>query len=222
MLDAPLFEVTTPATNAAARRLTTAANVNALLGQSATTDQTVIETIIDQVSAECAGYANLARAPSGAVPTFGQEVVKATWLIASWYRSSRLLLPWRTPITAFGTVVEDGTNLVANTDYRLVDGGVLERISSDYPICWSVGKIIVPYTAGWSLPTGVPAELEGQVIEQVKMRYKARTRDPSLRSEATQDVGSAAYGVIGGDSIGESGLLKSLESALAPFTSFSI
>jgi hypothetical protein len=189
MLDAPLFEVTTPATNAAARRLTTAANVNALLGQSATTDQTLIETIIDQVSAECVGYANLARAPSGAVPTFGQEVVKATWLIASWYRSSRLLLPWRTPITAFGTVVEDGANLARQ--HRL-SAGRWRRAGAN----------------------GAPPALEGQVIEQVKTRFLGRKRDPALRAEATQDVGSASYGVIGGDSISEGGMLKSLEGAL--------
>lgn len=222
MSEAPLFEVTTPTADAAARRLTTAAKVNAALRQSSATDQSLIESIIDAVSGECATFANLARAPSGAVPTFGQEVVKATWLITSNDRGTRLRLPWRLPITAIGTVIEDGSNLTVNVDYRLVDGGLLERMSSDYPICWSYGKIVVPYTAGWVLPANVPAELEGRVIDQVKMRYLATDRDPSLRSEGTQEVGTATYNVEGGDSIGASGLLKSLEMALASFTSWSI
>ena len=86
----------------------------------------------------------------------------------------------------------------------------------------STGKIVVSFTAGWSLPTDVPAELEGQVVEQVKMKYLATDRDPALRSENTPDVWSGSYGVAGGDSIGESGLLKSLEAALAPFKGWAV
>lgn len=220
--DAPLFEVTTPATNAAARRLTTAAKVNAALRKDAANEATLIESIIDAVSAECARYCGLARATGAAVPTFGQEVVKATWLVAGCDRGAKLLLPWRVPITAIGTIIEAGANLTVNTDYRLVGGAMLERMSSDTPVCWSRGKIVVPYTAGWSLPASVPAELEGQVIEQVKMRYLATDREPGLRSESTEGVGAAAYSVIGGDSIGTSGLLASLESALTPFRNWAV
>lgn len=221
MSDAPLFEVVTAIGTAVDRRLTTATKVQDALGIG-TTNTSLIETMIDQVSGECANVANLARATNGTVPTFGEEVVKATFLITSHDRGTRLRLPWRTPITAVGTVVEDGTTLTVNTDFRLVDGGLLERMSSDYPISWSYGKIVVTYTAGWDLPAGVPAELEGRVIDQVKMRYLARERDPGLRSESTPDVGAATYNVEGGDSIGDSGLIKSLEMALAPFKSWSI
>ena len=80
----------------------------------------------------------------------------------------------------------------------------------------------------WSLtrlagrfPTEVPAELEGQVIEQVKMRYLATDRDPALRSENIPDVWSGSYAVAGGDAIGRSGLLVALEDALAPFKDWS-
>ena len=59
-MDAPLFEVTEPAADAAARRLTTAAKVRALIGSPAG-DDTKIETLIDGISAECAAYCRLAR-----------------------------------------------------------------------------------------------------------------------------------------------------------------
>ncbi len=95
-------------------------------------------------------------------------------------------------------------------------------MADDALVCWSTGKIVVSYTAGWSLPTDVPAELEGQVIEQVKMKYLATDRDPALRSENTPDVWSGSYAVAGGDSIGESGLLKSLEGALSPFKAWAV
>lgn len=215
--DLPLFEVTTSAATAAARRLTTAAKVRALIGSPAG-DDTKIETLIDGVSAECASQCGLARpANMASAPTFGQEVVKATWLKASRSRGTMLTLPWRVAITP-GQVVEDGVNLAVNVDYRLVGGGMLQRISGDTPVRWSGGKIVVPYTAGWVLPDGVPPELERQVIEQVKMAYFGAGDDPRVRSEAIPDTYQASYAVAGGDSIGRSGLLLSLEGALVPFS----
>lgn len=220
-MNEPLFEVVTPAVSAAARRLTTAAKVQAALRFGAV-DTPLIESIIDAVSGECARFCNLARAVAGPVSTFGQEVVRATWLGTDMDRSSILILPWRAPVTAVGSVMEDGTSLAMNTDFRLVGGGMLERMTDDAPVSWSPGKIVVSWTAGWSLPTEVPAELEGQVIEQVKMKYLATDRDPALRSENTPDVWSGSYAVAGGDSIGESGLLKSLEAALSPFKTWAV
>ena len=217
----PLFEVVTPAANVAGRRLTTAAKVQAALRLGAV-DTTLIESIIDAVSGECVRFCNLARAVAGSVPTFGQEVVRATWLGTDVGRPSTLILPWRAPITTVGSVIENGATLVMNTDFRLLGSGMLERMADDALVCWSTGKIVVSFTAGWSLPTDVPAELEGQVIEQVKMKYLATDRDPALRSENTPDVWSGSYAVAGGDSIGESGLLKSLEAALAPFKGWAL
>jgi hypothetical protein len=217
----PVFEVVTPAVNAAARRLTTAAKVQAAL-RLGVVDTTLIESIIDAVSGECVRFCNLARAVAGPVPTFGLEVVRATWLGAGMDRGSILVLPWRAPVTAVSSVVEDGTSLALNTDFRLVGGGMLERMADDTLVCWSTGKIVVSWTAGWSLPAEVPAELEGQVIEQVKMKYLATDRDPALRSENTPDIWSGSYAVAGGDSIGESGLLKSLEAALSPFKTWAV
>lgn len=218
MMDRPLFEVTTPAANAAARRLTTAAKITTALRLASGTDTTILEGIIDSVSAECARHCKLARPASWATPpTFGQEVVKATWLATNRERTSKLLLPWRLPISAIGQVVEDGTNLTVNVDFRLIGGAMLERLLEDAPVCWSIGKLVVPYTTGWSLPTDVPAELEGRVIEQVKMLYLGTDQNPALRSESVPEVYQASYSVAGGDSIGESGLLVSLESVLDPF-----
>ena len=182
-----------------------------------TVDATLIESIIDAVSGECARFCNLARSASGTIPTFGQEVLRATWLAGDPNRGSTMMLPWRAPVTTVGAVVEEGTTLVEGMDYRLMSGGMLERTADDTAIPWSSGKIVVTYTAGWVLPDAVPADLEGQVIEQVKMRYLGTDRDPALRSENVPDVWSGTYGVIGGDSIGSSGLLLSLEAALAPF-----
>jgi len=220
-MDAPLFEVTTPAADAAARRLTTAAKVRALIGSPAG-DDTKIETLIDGVSAECAAYCSLARpANMASPPTFGEEVVKSTWLASCERRTAMLILPWRVAITP-GQIVEDGVNLTVNVDYRLVGGGMLQRMASGAPRCWSSAAVVAPYTTGWDLPGDVPPELERQVIEQVKMAYFSAGDDPRVRSEAIPDTYQASYAVAGGDSIGKSGLLTALEGALAPFKSWAI
>lgn len=219
----PLFEVTTPAT-AAARRLTTAARVQAALRIGAA-DTGLIESYIDSTSAECARFVGLARDAAGTPPTFGQEVVKATWLSAGRARGSILMLPWRVPVTAVGPVVEDGATLAVDVGFRLLSGCMLERMDGDRPACWSAGKIVVPYTAGWELPAGVPAEVEGQVVEQVKMKYLATDRDAAVRMEAVPNVYSVTYSATGGlasTSISERGLLFSLEAALAPFRNLSV
>lgn len=214
MVDTPLFEVTTPAATAAARRLTTATKVQAALGIGSA-GTSAIETLIDGVSADCAGFCGLAAPANGATPpTFGQEVVKATWLDADHDRGTKLLLPWRVAISAIGQVVEDGENLTFNVDYRLIGGAMLERMSDGVPVCWSRGGIVVPYTAGWLLPDGVPADLEMRVIDQVKMAYLQNPENPAVRSRTTERVGSETLAVPGGDSIGKSGLLLPLESLL--------
>lgn len=220
-MNLPLLEIVTPVASASVRRLTTGAKVQAALRLGAA-DTTLIESIVDAVSGECVRFARLARAASGATPTFGQEVLRATWLVTNQERNTAMILPWRVPVTSIGSVVEDDTALVQGTDYRLTAGGMLERMANDTAIPWSSTRITVTYTAGWLLPDGVPAELEGQVIEQVKMKYLATDRDPALRSENTPDVWSGSYAVAGGDSIGESGLLRSLEAALSPYRDWSM
>lgn len=212
----PIFETVTAAANPAARRLTTAAKVQELLGIGAT-DTTIIEGIIDRVSASAAGFCRLARDVSGVVPTFGGEQLRATWLQGDGCRRDTLLLPWRTPITAIVSIVEDGESLTSQTDYRRLGAGQILRLSLDEPAGWSPAKIVVVYEAGWSLPAGVPAEIEGAILEQVKLMYLGRARDPALRGETVPDVHAVQFNVAGGDAIGVSGLMRSVEDALWRF-----
>jgi hypothetical protein len=215
----PIFTVVTPAASATARRLTTAAKVQAALGIS--TDTTLIETYIDFVTADVVRYCGLARDAAGNVPTFAAEVVRATYLVSLEDRGTRLILPWRTPITAIASVTEDGVALTVDTDYKLLTGAMLERVTDDTPICWPCSKIIVNYTAGWTLPTNVPAEIEGPVIDQVKMKYLMSADVPGIRSENIPELYAASYSVPGGDMIGKSGLLSSLENSLEAFKAWS-
>lgn len=210
-----LLETTVAAASGSTRQLTTAAKVKALLGETSSTYDTLLETIIDQVSDDCARYCALAADNAGAFPTFGAETLRATWYANNGERDDILVLPWR-PKLAISSVVENGSSLVSGTDYRLLANGELQRISSGIPIAWEpCYEVVVTLTAGWTLPAGVPASLEARVIDQVRLVFAGRRRDPSLRSFSVPDVYQATYSVIGGDTIGDSGLLKSLEAALA-------
>jgi len=215
----PLLEVVTPAEPGPARRLTTFEKVKVALRIVDSANDALITSIIDGVSADCAREARLARA--GATdPTFGRETLRATWAYRVRSCSTHLLvLPWRTPIISVSSVVVGGDSLDPD-DFRIVAGGMIERVGD---LCaWPRANIAVEFVAGWDLPAGVPAGLEMRVIDQVKMQYLQTDRDLSLRSESTDGLGSATYAVIGGDSIGKTGLLKSLEAALAPYTAWTV
>lgn len=212
-----LLETTVGAAAGATRRLTTKEKVKTLIGLSGTTDDTLLDQLIDQVSDDVARYCGLSADTAGSFPTFGAETLRATWYALSGDRDDILLLPWR-PSPALSTVVENGVALTAGTDYRLLPGGALQRISSDSPAVWDpCFKVVVTLTAGWSLPTGVPAGVEARVIDQVKLAYQGRKRDNAIRSETFPSIYQATYAVAGGDSIGRSGLMVALESVLAPY-----
>ena len=222
MIAPDLLETTVAAATGATRRLTTKEKVKTLLGVSGTTDDALLDQLIDQVSDDVARHCNLAADTAGAFPTFGAETLRATWYALTGDRDDILLLPWR-PSVAPTVVVENGVTLTSGTDYRLISGGALQRICSDLPSIWDPClKVVVTLTAGWTLPAGVPPGVEARIIDQVKLAYQGRKRDQALRSEAVPDTYQASYNVVGGDSIGDSGLLVSLESVLAPYHRVSI
>jgi hypothetical protein len=214
MIAPDLLETTVPAAAGATRRLTTKEKVKADLGITDTASDTLIDQYIDQVSDAAARYANLAEDNAGNFPTLGAETLRATWYGYNGNRCGNLLLPWRVK-WAVTTVTEGGTALVAGTDYRVLPGGELQRISSGYRWAWYPERdAVVTFTAGWTLPAGVPPSLEAAVIDQVKYVLAGRARDPALRSLDIPGVSSETYNVAGGSSIGEEGLLSPLERVL--------
>jgi len=217
MIEPDLLETVTPAAAGATRRLTTKEKVKTALEITVTTWDTLIDQYIDQLSDVAADCCNLARDNAGAFPTFGAETLRATWRAYADCREGNLLMPWR-PKIAITSLTEGGFTLAANTDYRLNSEGALVRLSGGYPYAWDSSlETVVTFTAGWTLPAGVPVGLEGEAIEQVKYRYLSRARDPSVRSRSVQDVGAQTFSVPAGDNISETGLLPALESALEQY-----
>lgn len=193
---------------------------------------------VDAVLSLCARSCRLARAGSSPA-TLAREQVRAVWPDLSmfdrqWHRvylpygrGSKLILPWRAPITAI-TISEGETELVQDTDFRYLGGGVVERIGSTGCLWPTTGAITVDYTAGFIKTPADPSydEEEGDslppdvvdlIAQQVKMRVDAIDIDANLRSEDVPGIWSGSYNVAGGDAIDTSGLMRPLYDALSNY-----
>lgn len=109
------------------------------------------------------------------------------------------LLLGRWPVSSIAAVTEDGVALAA-ADYEL-DGpsGVLYRVSDDSRVAWASAKIVVAYTAGYTLPGTanytLPRDIEHAALLLLKSWWFARTRDPLVKQESISGVADVAYWV---------------------------
>ena len=214
--DSRLFEVITPVATAAARRLTTVAAVTAIMEEGDVPANAEVEDHILTVSDKLAEAAGLAKDAAGHIPTFASETLRATFYPADTDRGTILYLPWRVPVTSITTIVENGISLAAGTDFILLPGARLLRMSTDTPVCWSSAKIIVNYLAGWAsaLYENAPSTLRDACAEQVKYRILARETNKGLRSYTVNDIRSETFNVPGGDTIDKDGLLAEVSAAI--------
>jgi len=222
---ADLLETTAAATDDATNRsLTTSTKVKEALRITDSNSDTIIAALIPRATALIVAWCRLARDAAGSKPTFARETLRATWHsepISN--RGSELYLPWRVPVFSIDSVVEADTTLTVSTDYLLMGStpGRLRRISSDVPIEWSTGKIVVIFKAGFSvatsLATNMDAAIEAAAIEQIKAMLFAADRDPTIRSENVPDLAAVSYSVPGGDVMGAHVLLPAVRDMLAPW-----
>lgn len=209
------------AATTAARNLTTTAAVKVALRITNTASDALIDSLIPRVTRLIEDDCGLASDAAGSVPTFGRETLRATWNVETCgSRGVDLFLPWRLPVFSIDSVVENGTTLTVSTDYVLMAAkpGRLRRMSSDTPVEWNTGKIVVVFKAGFStttsLATNIDPGIEAAAIEQVKAMLYAANRDPTIRSENVPDVAALSYSVPGGDVMGANVLLPAVRSML--------
>jgi hypothetical protein len=196
-------------TPAESKDLTVKATVKAELGITVTTYDDQIDTNIHQASALIVGYCNR---------EFASEIVTESFR-PTCYGPLETLWLTRTPVTDIEEVIEDGTTLdAALYELNAVSGELWRLDSAGYRCSWTSGVLTtVEYTGGYVSLTTLPHDVERACIEQVKATFKSRLRDPTIKSETMPDVHQVSYALAGGDFIGASGLLKSVEGALAPY-----
>ena len=88
--------------------------------------------------------------------------------------------------------------LIPDTDYIVDEArGWLTKIDTNtgYPTGWSPDQYIIKYQAGYfkAGSGSPPADLEMAVLRLVTARFKARGRDPFLRSQGEPGVGNEQY-----------------------------
>jgi hypothetical protein len=170
-----MITVTTPPTTNMLTVLATAARELAISDATAG-----LQELIGQASDACARYCGRAEGFGRATVVQTERDVNAACIVME-----RDINP------AITSVVEEGTTLAA-ADYEL-DGSLLYRLTDDSRKPWDAAKVVITYAAGYVLLTDTPQDLERACIATLGAIYAGRGRDPRVRSEAADGVGSVSY-----------------------------
>ena len=158
--------------------LTALETVKAELQLTDSTDDGLLGDLIRQSSSMIASHCRR---------VFGRETVRQTFSFAFGSCGNLLLLD-RTPVAEIISVYEDD-NLLLDSDYTVDEQtGRLIRMYGGYQVDWWPRRVTVDYVGGYQLLGELPYDIERCAVDLVKRFYYARTRDPSLRSEAILDV----------------------------------
>jgi hypothetical protein len=187
------------------KRLTTIAAVKAELQVGSGTDDAYLASGIAQASDAIAVWCDR---------SFGLETVRE-YLDHRYAVPSVLLSRW--PLVEVKSSSADGMAfVVSGTEVDEIDGSVYRLDAGGKRIAWPSGSVIIEYSAGYVLPnqTGrtLPHDIERAALTLIKAHWYARNRDPLIRSETSEGIGSTDYfaGTI-------SQLPPEVESLLPPY-----
>jgi hypothetical protein len=189
-----MLTITSPATN---RHLTTLDAAKIELGLSDTSQDSVLGTMIDQMSSLVETYCNR---------VFALETVSETMRLPQGRLDRpipgvKLLQLERWPVVSVSSVYENGTLLDGLNWYVDLSLGHLFRLDDGKKICWTNEIITVAYQAGYVLPgdTGrnLPADIELATLELIRTRFLTKGRDPTIRSVNIPGVMQTDYWVGG-------------------------
>jgi hypothetical protein len=125
--------------------------------------------------------------------TFGEETYRQTERLAEPVEAIILERDLKIAVSA---VTVNGEALDP-AEWEL-EGSLLYRLSGDRRVAWCPGVVAVEYTAGYVLPDGAPADLARACLLTVTALWHARGRDPMLRSESAEGVGTTQWFAGGG------------------------
>ncbi|MCE7028935.1 hypothetical protein [Jiella avicenniae] len=187
----------TVVTAATAANLTTLSRARAMLDFAPTEDEAV-GTLIDQASRVIADYC---RRP------FGLETVKEVFEAPC---CDGYLMLSRSPAVAFVEVIEGEETVAPASFHYEVETGLVCRLSdSGRRVAWSGAPVAVTYAAGYVLPSDdndapvatLPEPVERAAIRLVGAYRSLSGRDPLIKSETTEGIGSTSWWVPGAGSV---------------------
>ncbi len=198
--------ILTVITPAADQNLVSLADVQDELKNTASADVAFLTRAIRQASVSIANYCNrvfLAETVSeefrgrGAFYAFygsGQYLASLADGSNAQHAGDPIMLA-RTPVASVTSVTEDGILLTAGTDYE-VDAarGFLRRLFAGLERQWAFNTLVVVYVAGYA-SGAVPDDLQDAALRLITARYRARGRDPLMKSSEAQGLGRQEYWV---------------------------
>ena len=199
------FIVTTAASS---YKLTTVADLKALMKITSSTDDTLMSSCIDRASAQIVAFCN-----RGFAKETLTETVKSNGGIN--------LVVKRTPIVSITSITLAGT-LVDASAYSLDEpaAGFIYN-ENGWNCTYGKNSYSIVYVAGYVLPSfitgtiNLPEEVSAACLELAKSLYLGGARDPNITRDSVPDVRDVTYGgssssVAGGSSA------SAILNALAP------
>lgn len=161
-------------------------------------------------------YLKVARAIDGS-RSLGVEVVEEKIIIPKYINSLYLtrgpiLFDAGTALPLIGTVVLND-DVLLSTDVEVVGSGSKIAIKANsVDLQPFAGELVIEYTAGWNLPADntdnnnanalpLPGEIEEALFTLLRGDVSERQRDPSIRSEESDEVDAFTYVVEGASAV---------------------
>ncbi|SEK23415.1 hypothetical protein SAMN04515666_1013 [Bosea lupini] len=178
-----MLEVITAAEN---RKLTTLAAVKADLGLTGAEEDARLDALIEQYSAAIVGWCGR---------PFALEMLRET-IFSPAATNGLMLSCW--PVVSIASITLDGV-AIAPEAYT-VDrnaGLVHQRQPGPSGFWWPRGETVATYAAGYILPGSaertLPYDVERAAIMLVKAAFLAAERDPHVRSDSVEGVGTTTW-----------------------------
>ena len=169
-----------------------------LLSSAATGDLTTLATAKRELAitdtAQDARIADLIREASDLVAQwcnrsgFGRETLRQTERLAS---PLDVVVLQRDLGVVVTSVTEDRLALPAE-DYERA-GMLLYRLRDGIRVAWSARLVVAEYQAGFVLPNEAPPALERACLDLLAGLWHGQGRNPAVRTETTEGVGSVGY-----------------------------
>jgi len=107
----------------------------------------------------------------------------------------------RWPIGTITSLVEAGTALIRDVDYKVDEtSGLFYRLAiSGLSTTWSSSPIVLTYVGGYA---SIPADIQDAAVRMIRSRWFAKDRDPLARSESIPGVRDVTFWVPTGDEAG--------------------
>ena len=179
-----MLEILTPSPT---NDLTTLEFARVELGTAGTDED--MQRLIARASAACLRFCNRR--------TFGRETLRQTENVRPWYSpypigatGSGIMLDNELDVS-IASVLDGDTTLAA--DEYFVEDGVLQRTANGarYGWCWG-GPVVIEYAAGFD-PDTMPLDIEQACLSTMRAWHFGRGRDPYIRSQSAEGVGSVTY-----------------------------